>query len=484
MPNPGKGDSCADHPKNHLFTADCKPKYDRIVMPIVEETRSTQLAAPAKTDNDSEIARCCTSSLSLSSNSASFLLSQCSSLASLPSLGLTSSSDLYAEAQLLVDSGGISAHCSCTTTLKNTGDLVASVGSPNNGFLYSASSACAALSLKTWSREGGLYPISAGFGSKKEGGVRAIVVVRDQVFTSHCDLKIRVWARSRSGNRENVFCTGGSGSGRDAKHRLVAVLPTRWDCIAKAVTPGGYTQVRRHHRKLWLEHTDVISAMAVDAKQGYLYSGSWDRSVKVWRLRDLKCVESFRAHDDAINALELSPEGRFLYSGAADSKIRVWTWAVGSRSLRLGHSLVATLEAHRSAVNALALTADGGLLYSGACDKAIVVWEREESAQHACLAGALRGHRQAVLCLATCGDTLCSGSADKTIRVWQRLAGRLHVCLAVLQGHSAPVRSLTLCLREQQLPTSSASAHYLACYSAALDREIRVWQLNFPLPTS
>ncbi|KAF3947089.1 hypothetical protein CMV_026730, partial [Castanea mollissima] len=38
----------------------------------------------------------------------------------------------------------------------------------------------------------------------------------------------------------------------------------------------------------------------------YKYLWSWDKTLKVWRLSDLKCLESIKAHDDAINGLVAS----------------------------------------------------------------------------------------------------------------------------------------------------------------------------------
>lgn len=458
MPSPEKEKDCA-------FT-NCSKKGSEIKIVLPCASYDAQAAHGLLINSP------CTSSLSVRSHSANFLLSQCSSLASLPSLGLSfnGSSDTQLGAAAV---GTISAHFSCVITLRSHGDQVACIGCPTDSFFFSASSRSAATSsLNAWPKHGeaGLTHSATAFGSKKEGAVRALVVVGDRVFSAHDDLKVRVWARPGS-VKKGDSCIGSGGGGGGGEHKLVATLPTTWDCLARSVVPGGYVQVRRHQKKLWIQHADAISALAVDSKEGYLYSASWDRTVKVWRLRDFKCIESFRAHDDAINALALSTDG-FLYTASADGKIKVWARHNSTKQHRQ-HSLVATLEAHRSAVNALALSTDGTLLYSGACDKAIVVWEREDSAQHASLAGALRGHRQAVLCLTTWGATLCSGSADKSIRVWQRVAGRLHACVALLQDHGSPVKSLSI-----SPSPDAADAAALFLYSAALDHDIKVWRLR------
>jgi WD40 repeat protein len=107
---------------------------------------------------------------------------------------------------------------------------------------------------------------------------------------------------------------------------------------------------------------DTISVLSVD-RNGFLYSASWDRTVKIWRPSNFRCVESFRAHDDAINALVVSSDG-FVYTGYADSIIKIWAKSSGERK----HSLVAMLEKHKSAINAMAINPKDSILYFGACD--------------------------------------------------------------------------------------------------------------------
>ncbi|KAL0327226.1 UNVERIFIED_CONTAM: hypothetical protein Sangu_1800600 [Sesamum angustifolium] len=161
------------------------------------------------------------------------------------------------------------------------------------------------------------------------------------------------------------------------------------------------------------------------------------RTLKVWRTSDFKCIESVQnAHDDAINAV-----------------------------------------VHKSAVNALALSSDGSVLYSGACDRSIIVCR---GAAQLAVAGALRGHKKAILCLAVVSDLLCSGSADKTVRIWRKGSGRSYSCLAVFEGHRSPVKCLTAALDNNQSSNNNSGNSYLV-YSGSLDFDIKVWQIFVPL---
>lgn len=200
---------------------------------------------------------------------------------------------------------------------------------------------------------------------------------------------------------------------------------------------------------------------------------SWDKTLKIWRSSNLRCVQSIKAHDDAINALAIAPDGT-VYTGSADTKIRAWARAPGEKR----HALVATFERHRSAVNALALSSDGSVLYSGANDRSIVVWEREESANHLVVVGALRGHAKAILCLSCVGDMVFSGSSDQTVRVWRRgREGRDYNCLAVMVGHVSVVRSIVAVQMPQEKSGNAKGEEYRVC-SGSFDGEVRVWQVR------
>ncbi|XXG59829.1 hypothetical protein AAC387_Pa04g1845 [Persea americana] len=287
-----------------------------------------------------------------------------------------------------------------------------------------------------------------------KAAVKSVAVLHNKLITAHQDHKIRVWEIDRG-------------------YKLSATLPTLLDRVLRFLPPKNHVQVRRHKKCTWVHHVDSVSALALSTDGTILYSVSWDRTLKIWRTNDFRCMESVaNAHDDAINALAISQEG-FIYTGSADTRIKVWTKGPAQKK----HSLHATLEKHRSAVNALALSPDGSVLYSGACDRSIVVWERDLSSRNGnmVVVGALRGHTKAILCLGVVkgGDMVCSGSADRTVRVWMRGADRAYSCLAVLDGHAGPVKCLAV-----GLDRGGGGGTSVVVYSGGLDRDIKVWQVS------
>ncbi|XP_068643117.1 protein JINGUBANG-like [Aristolochia californica] len=403
----------------------------------------------------------CHSDKDSQSGSSKQHLSETSSLYSQPSLpsvpSLTSNSVNFHQS-------AFGAHHQCISTLKGHSSYVFSLALAGK-FLYSGS---ANSEIRVWdARPDDVDSQPANFNVVvvAQGAMKSMVISGDKLFTAHQDQKIRVW-------RIGFDKTGHT-------YKLLATLPTLKDRLLRYLPPKNYVQVRRHKKCTWVHHVDAVSALAMSGDGSTLYSASWDRSFKVWRISDCACLESVgNAHDDAINAIAVSGDG-FVYTGSADTKIKVWRRSSGKK--KHNHYLVATLEKHRSAINALALSWDGSVLYSGACDRSIVVWERgaaEGGVAHMAVVGALRGHTKAILCLAVAADLVLSGSADKSVRIWRRSLNKSYSCLGVLEGHRGPIKCLTVAL--ERYPDKGRASTSYSVYSGSMDCEIKVWQLSVP----
>ncbi|KAJ0077279.1 hypothetical protein Patl1_36285 [Pistacia atlantica] len=140
------------------------------------------------------------------------------------------------------------------------------------------------------------------------------------------------------------------------------------------------------------------------------------------------------------------------------------------------HFLVQVLLKQENAVTALAVNEESAVLYCGSSDGLVNFWEREKHLSHG---GVLRGHKLAVLCLATAGNLVFSGSADKNICVWRREESGAHSCLAVLSGHTGPVKCVAV---EEDHDRENKEDQRWIVYSGSLDQAVKVWRVSEHAP--
>ncbi|XP_038904704.1 protein JINGUBANG-like [Benincasa hispida] len=285
------------------------------------------------------------------------------------------------------------------------------------------------------------------------GLVKAIIISGEKIFTGHQDGKIRVWKVSQKNPSE---------------HKRAGTLPTLKDIFKSSINPNNYVEGRGRRRALWIKHSDAVSCLSLTEDKLLLYSASWDRTLKVWRIADSKCLESLNVHDDAVNSVVASVEG-LVFTGSADGTVKVWKREAKGKATK--HTLLESLLKQECAVTALAVTTAGTVVYCGSSDGMVNFWERKGKLTHG---GVLKGHKLTVLCLVAVGSMVFSGSADKTICVWRR-EGAIHTCLSVLTGHTGPVKCLAA---EEDNESSKNGDRQWIVYSGSLDKSIKVWRVS------
>ncbi|KAE9588437.1 putative [Myosin heavy-chain] kinase transcription factor WD40-like family [Lupinus albus] len=285
------------------------------------------------------------------------------------------------------------------------------------------------------------------------GLVKAIIISGQKIFTGHQDGKIRVWKVSPK---------------NPSVHKRSGTLPTLKDIFKSSIKPSNYVEVRKHRTALWIKHYDAVSCLSLSNDKAYLYSASWDKTIKVWRVSDSKCLESIPAHNDAVNSVVCGLEG-LVFSGSADGTVKVWKREQRGKGTK--HEAVQTLLKQECAVTALAVNPCGSIVYCGSSDGFVNFWEQEKQFAHG---GVLKGHKLAVLCLDAAGTLVFSGSADKTICVWKR-DGMIHTCVSMLTGHDGPVKCLAV---EEDREAAARGDPRWVVYSGSLDKSVKVWSVS------
>jgi WD40 repeat protein len=115
-------------------------------------------------------------------------------------------------------------------------------------------------------------------------------------------------------------------------------------------------------------HTDAIKCMRWGGSN-LLYSGSQDRTIKVWDTATGERLFTLGEPTDGINSIAMDPTGKMVAAGGLDKSIRIW--ALEAKAGRLLQSQIA----HEDAILKLAWSPDGATLVSASADRTIKVFK-------------------------------------------------------------------------------------------------------------
>ena len=111
-------------------------------------------------------------------------------------------------------------------------------------------------------------------------------------------------------------------------------------------------------RAMFKRHTNEINSISFSPDGRSLVSGSDDRSVRIWNIRDGSSKKLPASLDASwFSSIAFSPDGRYIAAG--DWGYSIWIW--DSRT----HKLVASWKGHKGPVWCLGFTPDGKGLMSG-----------------------------------------------------------------------------------------------------------------------
>ncbi|XP_035198607.1 CMT1A duplicated region transcript 1 protein [Oxyura jamaicensis] len=202
------------------------------------------------------------------------------------------------------------------------------------------------------------------------------------------------------------------------------------------------TSAMREVPPLLSGHAGSIKALFLDEKKGFVFSASFDLSIRCWDIYSGACMKIFSGHCGTIICLDVHE--RRLVSGARDGMVKVWNLDSGVCLKTLKHNDVVCV-----------VKMDGIHVVSG-CDGGLVkVWLADTGA----LVKILEGHQGPVKCLSFDPWHLVTGSSDGYALGWS-MVGDLKRCLTAFR-HPKEVLSLEFL--------------YLRVVSGCADGKIRIF---------
>ena len=151
------------------------------------------------------------------------------------------------------------------------------------------------------------------------------------------------------------------------------------------------------------------SVRAIAAHADTLVSGSYDCTVRVWKISTGEMTYRLAGHTQKVYSVVLDHKRNRCISGSMDNMVKVW-------SLDTGLALY-NLEGHSSLVGLLDLQQDR--LVSAAADSTLRIWDPETGL----CKGILKAHTGAITCFQHDGQKVISGS-DRTLKMWNVSTGK------------------------------------------------------------
>ena len=150
------------------------------------------------------------------------------------------------------------------------------------------------------------------------------------------------------------------------------------------------------------------SVRAIAAHQDTLVSGSYDHTVRVWKISTGETVHRLAGHGEKVYSVVLDHKRNRCISGSMDNSVKIW-------SLDTGVCLF-TLEGHTSLVGLLDLRDER--LVSAAADATLRIWDPDTGI----CKSTLSAHTGAITCFQHDGQKVISGS-DRTLKMWNVKTG-------------------------------------------------------------
>jgi U3 small nucleolar RNA-associated protein 13 len=226
-------------------------------------------------------------------------------------------------------------------------------------------------------------------------------------------------------------------------------------------------------------HAESVGALAMsrkadadedaDASPRFLFTGSQDRTIKMWDLSGLsadhatdetdtvKCrsLATLKAHDKDINALDVAPNDQFLASGSQDKTAKVYEieYTVTKSGVRGDIKLLGVCKGHKRGVWSVRFGRAERVLATGSGDKTIRLWNLDD---FTCVK-TFEGHTNSVLRVdfLNAGTQMVSTASDGLVKIWNV---REEECITTMDGHEDKVWALAVSKDERTVVSGAADS--------------------------
>jgi WD40 repeat protein len=178
----------------------------------------------------------------------------------------------------------------------------------------------------------------------------------------------------------------------------------------------------------------------VDGKT--IISGSDDKTIKLWDIKNGKILRSLEGHSGAVNSVVPTMDGKMIISGSDDKTEILWDIDTGK--------ILRTLNGSNHAVHAVAITIDGRSIICGKENFSLDYWEIQTGQQRPGWSTGAATNRKSVFSLD--GNFIVTQAIDNSLIIWDARTGSL---LHSLVGHTNWVNDWVFSLDGKMVISSS-----------------------------
>jgi WD40 repeat protein len=199
-------------------------------------------------------------------------------------------------------------------------------------------------------------------------------------------------------------------------------------------------------------HSDDVDAMAISYSSKLLASGSWDKTIKIYKADSpFAFVRQLTGHTAPVTALGFNKTGKLLASGSNDFMVKIWDSLFRVRNF----------EGHKGNINCFLFENTMRYLFSGSDDRTIIAWDIQTGKPFRAI-----NHGQSINCLSMAGNDprfLYVAADEPKIKVYN--LSTLQIA-RTFDGHTDAVNSIDI------------SKNSLYMISGSNDKTARIWDIK------
>ncbi|OMJ82299.1 hypothetical protein SteCoe_17012 [Stentor coeruleus] len=130
-----------------------------------------------------------------------------------------------------------------------------------------------------------------------------------------------------------------------------------------------YRKWHPSNHNVYRGHTEAAWGCTITTDCQFAFSGSCDKTIRIWDVQTRVEIGKLEGHTDAINSLALYNNDKYLISASWDTSIKIWDWKLRTE--------VKTLGNHISAIYSMSITEDEKYLITGDANGGVKIWDLE-----------------------------------------------------------------------------------------------------------